>query len=133
MYFQLRHAASCGTCWKCGASGLPHVFYCTACGVFLNTQAPPTVITPPAEGTISHQVSATSAPDPTSKVKLTAPTAEKSTQTIGLYYPSATQLQREEQQRMLQLSRQQTTSNRQLRLSSISPGRGKNSIDTTNQ
>lgn len=50
------------------------------------------------------------------------PTAEKSTQTVGLYYPSATQMQKE-RERVLQLSRQRAR-DRQPPLTSVSPGKG---------
>lgn len=75
----------------------------------------------------SHDVAwqATTSSDPAPKVGLTTPTAEQYTQTIGLYYPSAFQLQMKEQQRVLQLSRQQAARDRQPLLTAISPGRGK--------
>lgn len=51
------------------------------------------------------------------------PTTEKSTQTVGLYYPSATQMQKE-RERALQLARQ-TARERQPPLTSVSPGKGR--------
>nr|XP_046233601.1 double zinc ribbon and ankyrin repeat-containing protein 1 isoform X2 [Scatophagus argus] len=119
------HAASCVICWRCGASGHPYAFYCAACGVFLKAPAPPTSysdITPPVGGTATNQ--ATPSYDPAPVKRLTTPTAEQYTQTVGLFYPSATELQKKEQQRVLQLSRQQATRDRQPLLTAISPGRG---------
>ncbi|XP_070779285.1 double zinc ribbon and ankyrin repeat-containing protein 1 [Enoplosus armatus] len=132
------HAASCVICWRCGASGHPYAFYCAACGVFLEAPAPPTScndITRPVGGIAtnrqtsaptSHDATwqATPSSDPAHDKKLATPTAERYTQTVGLYYPSATELQRKEQQRALQLSKQQATRDCQPLLTAISPGRG---------
>uniref|UniRef100_A0A4W6E0S7 Double zinc ribbon and ankyrin repeat-containing protein 1 n=1 Tax=Lates calcarifer TaxID=8187 RepID=A0A4W6E0S7_LATCA len=101
------HAASCVTCWQCGASGHPYAFYCTACGVYLEAPAPPT-----------------SCSDITRPVRIAPPTVDQCTQTVGLYYPSATELHKKDQQRARQLSRQQATRDRQPLLTAISPGRG---------
>lgn len=60
---------------------------------------------------------------------MATPTVEKSTQTIGLYYPSATQMQKE-RERTLLLSRQ-TLADRHPPLTSISPGKGKTQRPTT--
>ncbi|XP_068558838.1 double zinc ribbon and ankyrin repeat-containing protein 1 [Cebidichthys violaceus] len=129
------HAASCVVCWRCGASGHPYAFYCAACGAFL--EAPPTscsditrpvrcAATDQAAAQTSHdatwQATPSSGPAPSSK--LAPPTAEQFTQTVGLYYPSATELQRKEQQRTLQLSKQQATRDRRPLLTAVSPGRG---------
>ncbi|XP_027132489.1 double zinc ribbon and ankyrin repeat-containing protein 1 [Larimichthys crocea] len=123
------HAASCVICCRCGASGHPYAFHCAACGVFL--KAPPTShsdITRPVGGGATSQTShdatwqATPSSDP--QVRLTTPTAEQTTQTVGLYYPSATELERKEQHRAQQHSKQQATRDRQPLLTAISPGRG---------
>ncbi|TWW59180.1 Double zinc ribbon and ankyrin repeat-containing protein 1 [Takifugu flavidus] len=53
---------------------------------------------------------------------MATPTAEKSTQTVGLYYPSATQMQKE-RERALLLSRQ-SVADRHPPMTSISPGKG---------
>ncbi|KAM9363826.1 LOW QUALITY PROTEIN: double zinc ribbon and ankyrin repeat-containing protein 1 [Symphorus nematophorus] len=123
------HAVSCVICWRCGASGHPYAFHCAACGVFLEAPAPPTSssdITRPASAQTSHDATwqATPSSDSAPKVKSTTPTAEQHTQTVGLYYPSATELQRKEEQRTLQLSRQQATADRRPLLTAVSPGRG---------
>ncbi|XP_040892498.1 double zinc ribbon and ankyrin repeat-containing protein 1 isoform X2 [Toxotes jaculatrix] len=120
------HAASCVMCWRCGASGHPYAFYCATCGVYLEAPAPPTScsdITQPIRVTAPNQVTTSS--DPTSTLKLAPPTVvDQYTQTVGLYYPSTTKINREDQQRALQLSRQQATRDRHPLLTAISPGRG---------
>ncbi|XP_074487330.1 double zinc ribbon and ankyrin repeat-containing protein 1 isoform X2 [Sebastes fasciatus] len=131
------HAASCVVCRRCGASGHPYAFYCTTCGAFLEAPLPPTScndITRPVGGAATNKASvptshdatwqATPSSGPAPSKKLATPTAEQYTQTVGLYYPSATELQRKEQQKTLQLSRQPATRDRQPLLTAISPGRG---------
>uniref|UniRef100_A0A3Q3BCA2 Uncharacterized protein n=1 Tax=Kryptolebias marmoratus TaxID=37003 RepID=A0A3Q3BCA2_KRYMA len=98
------HAASCVACWRCGASGHPYAFYCAACGVFLEGPAPPT--------------SSSDSIQPIAWVHNT------STQTVGLYYPSSTEMQRKEQQRVLKVSRQLSTRDHRPPLTAFSPGRG---------
>ncbi|KAM7394845.1 hypothetical protein PAMP_021625 [Pampus punctatissimus] len=119
------HAASCTMCWQCGASGHPYAFYCAACGVFLEAPALPTScsdVTQSIGGAATNQATPSSGPVP--GVMIAPPTAEKYTQTVGLYYPSATEIHRKEQQRTLQLSREQVTRDRKPLLTAISPGRG---------
>ncbi|GAA6225644.1 double zinc ribbon and ankyrin repeat-containing protein 1 isoform X3 [Lates japonicus] len=127
------HAASCVTCCRCGASGHPYAFYCTACGVYLEAPAPPTScsditrpVTAPKQASTSHNATwqATPSSDAAPSVKLAPPTVDQCTQTVGLYYPSATELHKKDQQRAQQLSRQQATRDRQPLLTAISPGRG---------
>ncbi|XP_060919217.1 double zinc ribbon and ankyrin repeat-containing protein 1 isoform X5 [Labrus mixtus] len=123
------HAVSCVICWRCGASGHPYAVHCTACGVFLEAPAPPTSggdITRQATSSTTCDVTwqATPSSDPANTKKLDTPRRDQSTQTVGLYYPSATELQRKEQQRVLQLSMQHATKDRQPLLTAISPGRG---------
>uniref|UniRef100_A0A3Q1BV98 DZANK-type domain-containing protein n=1 Tax=Amphiprion ocellaris TaxID=80972 RepID=A0A3Q1BV98_AMPOC len=99
------HAVSCVVCWRCGANGHLNAFYCGSCGVFLEMPVPPTTcsdVTPPVGGEAT-------AP----------PTVDRSTQTVGLYYPSATELHRKEQQRAEKLSR-----DRRPPLTAVSPGQG---------
>lgn len=62
-------------------------------------------------------------PDSAPKPESTTPTAEQYTQTVGLYYPSATHLRRREEEKTQHLSRQQSTRSHQP-LTAISPGRG---------
>ncbi|XP_034398179.1 LOW QUALITY PROTEIN: double zinc ribbon and ankyrin repeat-containing protein 1 [Cyclopterus lumpus] len=131
------HGASCVVCWRCGANGHPYAFYCAACGTFLEAppQPPPNRdITRLVRGAAINQASAPISNDatwqatpssrPAPSTKLATPTAEQFTQTVGLYYPSGTELQRKETQRKLQLSKQQATRDCQPLLTAISPGRG---------
>ncbi|XP_072240021.1 double zinc ribbon and ankyrin repeat-containing protein 1 [Leuresthes tenuis] len=114
------HAVRCVTCWRCGASGNPYAFYCTACGVFLEAPAPPTScsdITQPVRSTGTTRAAAPSS-SPAPGVKVTPPTVDQYTQTVGLYYPSANELQKKQQQKALQVCRRQPP------LTAISPGRG---------
>ncbi|XP_068607555.1 double zinc ribbon and ankyrin repeat-containing protein 1 [Brachionichthys hirsutus] len=134
---KLCRAAGCEICWQCGASGQPCAFYCGACGVFLQSQAPPKSyndITAPDEHLSTNQVSCRTqgkqddlylCEQPSQdKMRLTTPTADKNTQTAGLYYPSAPELEKKEQQRALQISKQRAVRDRQLPPTAISPGRG---------
>ncbi|KAF7650243.1 hypothetical protein LDENG_00129020 [Lucifuga dentata] len=132
------HAVSCVTCWRCGASGHPYAFYCVACGVFLEAPAPPTSCTNvsrPTGGATRHkQTSAPPSHDTTWQpvpysgtspgIVLAPPTVDRQTQTVGLFYPSSIELHRKEQQRAVELSRQQHMRDRQPLLTAISPGRG---------
>ncbi|XP_038570603.1 double zinc ribbon and ankyrin repeat-containing protein 1 [Micropterus salmoides] len=132
------HAVSCVICWRCGASGHPYAFYCAACGVFLEAPPPPTSrseVTRPVGGVANNKLAtasashdatwqATSSSDPPHSKKLATPTVERYTQTVGLYYPSATELQRKEEQMAQQVSKQQATRDRQPLLTAVSPGRG---------
>ncbi|XP_069578174.1 double zinc ribbon and ankyrin repeat-containing protein 1 [Brachyistius frenatus] len=129
------HAAGCVTCWRCGASGHPYAFYCASCGVFL--EAPPTsysdithraggAATSTASAPTSHDATwqATPSSDSAPSVKLAPPTVDQHTQTVGLFYPSATELQKKELQRAEELSRQQVGGAHRPLLTAISPGRG---------
>uniref|UniRef100_A0A3Q1K041 DZANK-type domain-containing protein n=1 Tax=Anabas testudineus TaxID=64144 RepID=A0A3Q1K041_ANATE len=113
------HAARCVICQKCGASGHPYAFYCAACGAHLEAPAPPSSHTS-QKATWQTTPSSKSSP----KVKVAPPTEDQSTQTVGLFFPSATELHRKQQQRQIQHSRQQASRDRQPLLSAISPGRG---------
>ncbi|XP_030275110.1 double zinc ribbon and ankyrin repeat-containing protein 1-like isoform X1 [Sparus aurata] len=131
------HAARCVICCRCGASGDPYAFFCTACGIFLEAPAPPTsygdirrpvggAATKRAAATPAHDVSSQATPSsgPAPRVRMTTPTAEQCTQTVGLYYPSSTELQRKEKQRARELSRQQAPRDGRQLLTAVSPGRG---------
>uniref|UniRef100_A0A3Q1ER53 Double zinc ribbon and ankyrin repeat domains 1 n=1 Tax=Acanthochromis polyacanthus TaxID=80966 RepID=A0A3Q1ER53_9TELE len=108
MCYQCGHAVSCVVCWCCGANGDPNASYCGSCGVFLESPAPPTTYS-----------DATPSSDPAPSVKLALPTVDRSTQTVGLYYPSATELHRKQQQRAEPLSQDPRPP-----LTAVSPGRG---------
>lgn len=71
---------------------------------------------------------ATASLHPPRSVKIATPTVDQCTQTVGLYYPSGTELQRKEQYRALQLLRKQVQSDRHPPLTAISPGRGKTQL-----
>ncbi|KAK5898645.1 hypothetical protein CesoFtcFv8_008202 [Champsocephalus esox] len=127
------HAVSCVWCWRCGASAPPNASYCPACSTFLQAPPPRTSrsdITTPVGGAKAKQASAPTSHDatvqatpskgPAPRKKMAPPTAECSTQTVGLYYPSATGLQRKEQQRE---KCSKTNAERQP-ASAVSPGRG---------
>ncbi|XP_037830578.1 double zinc ribbon and ankyrin repeat-containing protein 1 [Kryptolebias marmoratus] len=126
------HAASCVACWRCGASGHPYAFYCAACGVFLEGPAPPTSSSDSiqpiawASAKTSHNATwqATPSSNTTPIINVTPPTMNQSTQTVGLYYPSSTEMQRKEQQRVLKVSRQLSTRDHRPPLTAFSPGRG---------
>ncbi|XP_029379919.1 double zinc ribbon and ankyrin repeat-containing protein 1 isoform X2 [Echeneis naucrates] len=114
-------AANCILCWRCGASGCLFAFYCTECGVNLEataTPAPCSDITQSVRGASPKKPSS----DPTPRVKVIPLTADQYTQTVGLYYPSATELHKK--QMKLQLSRKQATGDRRPLLTAISPGGG---------
>ncbi|XP_037546406.1 double zinc ribbon and ankyrin repeat-containing protein 1 [Nematolebias whitei] len=134
---KLTRSVSCVECWRCGASGHPYALYCAACGVFLEGPAPPTsssnsiqpITCDAASGaTTEYSHNATRQAAPFSKTlpstNVTPPTITQSTQTVGLYYPSAIELQRKEQQSMLKVSRLLATTNHRPPLTTISPGRG---------
>ncbi|CAI5678780.1 unnamed protein product [Oreochromis niloticus] len=131
------HAARCVTCQRCGASAHPYTFYCTACGIFLEAPVPLGScgdITRSVKGAANRQVGVqtacgatwrtTASSHPLRSVKIAPPTVDQCTQTVGLYYPSGTELQRKEQHRALQLLRKQVQSDRHPPLTAISPGRG---------
>ncbi|XP_029010032.1 double zinc ribbon and ankyrin repeat-containing protein 1 isoform X2 [Betta splendens] len=105
-----RHAARCVLCWRCGSSGPPSACYCAACGVSLQASR---------SDDLQRPTQATPSSDPTPSVKASPLTEDQSTQTVGLYFPSATELHRKHQKEQL---RQQVTRDRQL--TAISPGRG---------
>ncbi|KAI4785689.1 hypothetical protein KUCAC02_037614, partial [Chaenocephalus aceratus] len=111
----------------------PNASYCPACSTFLQAPPPRTSrsdITTPVGGAKAKQTSAPTSHDatvqatpckgPAPRKKMAPPTAECSTQTVGLYYPSATELQRKEQQRE---KCSKTNAERQP-ASAVSPGRG---------
>ncbi|XP_060923341.1 LOW QUALITY PROTEIN: double zinc ribbon and ankyrin repeat-containing protein 1 [Limanda limanda] len=125
------HAASCVMCRRCGASSHPNAFYCAACGTHLDAPAPPTTCSDITRAAAPRQASASASHDATwqatrssPSVRIAPPSVDQSTQTVGLYYPSATGLQRKDQQRALQLSRHQSSRDRQPPVTAISPGRG---------
>ncbi|KAM3865323.1 double zinc ribbon and ankyrin repeat-containing protein 1 [Diretmus argenteus] len=128
------HAASYVMCWRCGATCRRFANYCGACGVFLEgpTRTDTTRTTggdqvqaqDQAKAQAQDQAQAISPAAPSPGVALAPPTAERQTQTVGLFYPSTTELHRKEQQRALESSRQKQMRDRWPLLTAISPGRG---------
>nr|XP_054599837.1 double zinc ribbon and ankyrin repeat-containing protein 1 isoform X1 [Nothobranchius furzeri] len=122
------HLLRCVTCCRCGASGHPYAFYCACCGSFLKGPDPPTSfgdVIQPITCTTTNQSPARPSLSPTPKVKITLPSVDQSTQTVGLYFPSATELQRKKQQIMLEeVTRRLVTRVRCPPVTAISPGRG---------
>ncbi|XP_029949253.1 double zinc ribbon and ankyrin repeat-containing protein 1 [Salarias fasciatus] len=109
-------ALRCVMCWRCGASGSLNAHFCAYCGVLLQSviasdQPDATWREVPSTGTASNE-------------KEAPPTVDQHTQTVGLYYPSATKLQRKEQQEVLRLNRELTGRDQRPPQSAISPGRG---------
>nr|XP_057921398.1 double zinc ribbon and ankyrin repeat-containing protein 1 isoform X2 [Doryrhamphus excisus] len=103
------HALSSVLCRRCGASGAPHAIYCSACGAFLDaSQTSCNDVIPPTGGADTNQFG--------------PPTMERHTQTVGLHYPSATELHKKQQQQQQNVSRKQTI--KQPPHTAISPGRG---------
>ncbi|XP_027872263.1 double zinc ribbon and ankyrin repeat-containing protein 1 isoform X1 [Xiphophorus couchianus] len=120
------------TCWRCGASAPLDAPHCAACGVFLLAMAPPTPcsdISPPEEDAAHSQ--APPPQSPASRRGVAPPPVDRSTQTVGLYYPSATELQQRDQQRALWRRREAARSDPRPPLSAVSPGRGywRNQLD----
>uniref|UniRef100_A0A4W4HNR6 DZANK-type domain-containing protein n=1 Tax=Electrophorus electricus TaxID=8005 RepID=A0A4W4HNR6_ELEEL len=103
------HVASSVTCSQCGASSHPYANYCGNCGVFL--EGPP-------------RRNAQLGPQEAEAAVSTAMHVDAQTQTVGLFYPSGTELQRKIQKRELELSKQEKMSDRKPLLTAISPGRG---------
>ncbi|XP_024123245.2 double zinc ribbon and ankyrin repeat-containing protein 1 isoform X3 [Oryzias melastigma] len=96
--------ASCRmiTCSRCKWENRSDARFCNFCGS--KTAAPQ---------------KATPSSDPAPSLKVTQPTADKSTQTVGLHYPSFLELQRR-----LQTKAQQGPRDPQPPLTAVSPGRG---------
>uniref|UniRef100_A0A3B3BQ24 Double zinc ribbon and ankyrin repeat domains 1 n=1 Tax=Oryzias melastigma TaxID=30732 RepID=A0A3B3BQ24_ORYME len=97
----------CAQCLWFGPSD-PMARFCAHCGA--PSPAPPGQTLPPK---------ATPSSDPAPSLKVTQPTADKSTQTVGLHYPSFLELQRR-----LQTKAQQGPRDPQPPLTAVSPGRG---------
>uniref|UniRef100_A0A4W4HSG1 Double zinc ribbon and ankyrin repeat-containing protein 1 n=1 Tax=Electrophorus electricus TaxID=8005 RepID=A0A4W4HSG1_ELEEL len=104
------HVASSVTCSQCGASSHPYANYCGNCGVFLEGPPRRNAQLGPQEGTLEPE-----------QVTMHV---DAQTQTVGLFYPSGTELQRKIQKRELELSKQEKMSDRKPLLTAISPGRG---------
>ncbi|XP_062845596.1 double zinc ribbon and ankyrin repeat-containing protein 1 [Trichomycterus rosablanca] len=118
------HAAKSLTCSQCGASSHPYANYCGTCGVFL--EGPPRVpgstaqLYPQDGAEESGQRQSASAGRAASRTGH----VDAQTQTVGLFYPSSAELQKQSQQKEAELNRQGRMSDRKPLLTAISPGRG---------
>ncbi|XP_067270962.1 double zinc ribbon and ankyrin repeat-containing protein 1 isoform X1 [Pseudorasbora parva] len=125
------HKASSVICSQCGASCHPYSNYCGGCGVFLD--GPPRTPSQVNQGQDTQEADLSSAtwqavPVPESTTVPPAGglrmCADAQTQTVGLFFPSNTELKKRSQQREAELSRQEQMSDRKPLLTAISPGRG---------
>ncbi|XP_058616839.1 double zinc ribbon and ankyrin repeat-containing protein 1 isoform X2 [Onychostoma macrolepis] len=125
------HKSSSVTCSQCGASSHPYANYCGGCGVFLD--GPPRTPSHVNQGQDTQEADQSSAtwqavPAPESTTEPLAAglrmCADAQTQTVGLFFPSSTELKKQSQQREAELSRQEQMSDRKPLLTAISPGRG---------
>ncbi|KAJ3614156.1 hypothetical protein NHX12_017732 [Muraenolepis orangiensis] len=140
------HPLSRVLCRGCGGSSPPHASYCSSCGLLL--MAPPQSHTLSHGHAPSHHPSAGRAASLQKGSPMTSngvtwrplrstvfshsgshatpfearapPTADRQTQTVGLFYPSATELLRSHQQRTLV----EQAGTRRPPLTAVSPGRG---------
>ncbi|XP_073718326.1 double zinc ribbon and ankyrin repeat-containing protein 1 [Misgurnus anguillicaudatus] len=125
------HSSGSVTCTQCGASCHPYANYCGGCGVFLDgPPRTPSQTTQVQNTQESDQTSATWHAVPAHESTTVPPAvglrtlADAQTQTVGLFFPSGTELKKRSQQREAELSRQEQMSDRKPLLTAISPGRG---------
>ncbi|XP_051979560.1 double zinc ribbon and ankyrin repeat-containing protein 1 [Xyrauchen texanus] len=125
------HKSSTVKCSQCGASSHPYANYCGGCGVFLDgPPRTPSQTSPGQEKEEIEQKSATWQAVPAHESSTVPPAAglpmcaDAQTQTVGLFFPSSTELKKRSQQREAELSRQEQMSDRKPLLTAISPGRG---------
>ncbi|KAK0142551.1 Double zinc ribbon and ankyrin repeat-containing protein 1 [Merluccius polli] len=102
------HPVSSVLCGGCGASSHPYASYCSACGLIVTWR--------PLLSTDSSHSTSQATPTRTRA----QPTADRQTQTVGLFYPSSAELNKTQQQRALG---EQAERRRPL-LTAVSPGRG---------
>uniref|UniRef100_A0A8C9SNB3 Double zinc ribbon and ankyrin repeat domains 1 n=1 Tax=Scleropages formosus TaxID=113540 RepID=A0A8C9SNB3_SCLFO len=122
------------TCPRCGASGHPYANFCGCCGVFL--EGPLRLDLQPGTAREEHQVcrlvfsdSTMGRPMPSAPVRTRAATpaptlVDRHTQTVGLFFPSGTMLQKKHEQIIQEMAKQGQMRDRRPLLSAISPGRG---------
>ncbi|XP_019907818.3 double zinc ribbon and ankyrin repeat-containing protein 1 isoform X2 [Esox lucius] len=133
------HSVSFLICSRCGTSSHPYANFCGSCGVFL--EGPPrgdshtSINCSTGDNLESDQQASTRRSDGgtatwqavPSSISALAPvpaSADQQTQTVGLFYPSTTELHRKGQQVALELSRLEQMRDRRPLLTAISPGRG---------
>uniref|UniRef100_A0A8C3SEH5 Double zinc ribbon and ankyrin repeat-containing protein 1 n=1 Tax=Chelydra serpentina TaxID=8475 RepID=A0A8C3SEH5_CHESE len=112
------------TCFKCGASNHPYARFCGSCGVYIE---PPSRLGSQNSMLLGLQTRAAWDPLvvslPKSRLDITE-RKDKGTQTIGLFYPSSTLLEKKELELLSQKEKQEKMSDRKPLLTAISPGRG---------
>uniref|UniRef100_A0A671N174 Double zinc ribbon and ankyrin repeat-containing protein 1 n=1 Tax=Sinocyclocheilus anshuiensis TaxID=1608454 RepID=A0A671N174_9TELE len=125
------HKASSVTCSQCGASSHPYANYCGGCGVFLDgPPRTPSHVNQGQDAQEADQSSATWQAVPAPESTTVPPAAglrmcaDAQTQTVGLFFPSSSELKKRSQQREAELSRQEQMSDRKPLLTAVSPGRG---------
>ncbi|XP_013986605.1 double zinc ribbon and ankyrin repeat-containing protein 1 [Salmo salar] len=135
------HSVSCLICSRCGASSHPYANFCGSCGVFL--EGPPRgesraslaysmggklelerMSTHTSDGATATWQAVPSSVSPGVALALAPARADQQTQTVGLFYPSGTEVHRKGQQVALELRRQEQMRDRRPLLTAISPGRG---------
>ncbi|KPP77150.1 double zinc ribbon and ankyrin repeat-containing protein 1-like [Scleropages formosus] len=129
------------TCPRCGASGHPYANFCGCCGVFL--EGPLRLDLQPGTAREEHQMgisqsdSTMGRPMPSAPVRTRAATpapalVDRHTQTVGLFFPSGTMLQKKHEQIIQEMAKQGQMRDRRPLLSAISPGRGNTSLYALN-
>uniref|UniRef100_A0A8C8JMN7 Double zinc ribbon and ankyrin repeat-containing protein 1 n=1 Tax=Oncorhynchus tshawytscha TaxID=74940 RepID=A0A8C8JMN7_ONCTS len=108
------HSVSCLICSRCGASSHPYAKFCGSCGMSTHTSDGATATWQAVPSSVSPGVALAPAPA----------RADQQTQTVGLFYPSGTEVHRKGQQVALELRRQEQMRDRRPLLTAISPGRG---------
>ncbi|XP_066553211.1 double zinc ribbon and ankyrin repeat-containing protein 1 [Amia ocellicauda] len=125
------------TCSQCGASSHPYANFCGSCGVYL--EAPPradsraSMVFPTGGALNLDHMPGTQRDSVTwQPLSLSLPLhqgqravlQDQQTQTVGLFYPSGTELHKKELQAAQQLEKQEQMRDRKPLLTAISPGRG---------
>uniref|UniRef100_A0A674JIJ4 Double zinc ribbon and ankyrin repeat-containing protein 1 n=1 Tax=Terrapene triunguis TaxID=2587831 RepID=A0A674JIJ4_9SAUR len=113
------------TCFKCGASNHPYARFCGSCGVYIE---PPSrlasqnsMLLGAGDTFVFSEPLVVSLPK--SRLDRTE-RKDKGTQTIGLFYPSSTLLEKKELELVSLKEKQEKMSDRKPLLTAISPGRG---------
>ncbi|KAL4612838.1 double zinc ribbon and ankyrin repeat-containing protein 1 [Arapaima gigas] len=121
------------TCTRCGANGHPFANFCGCCGIFLEGPLRPDSQTVKAgeedQMGVSHSDSAVDNPVPLASLcpvdaTPTRTLVDQHTQTVGLFFPSSTKLQKMSEQLTQAVAKQGQMRDRRPLLSAVSPGRG---------
>ncbi|KAJ8285123.1 hypothetical protein COCON_G00039730 [Conger conger] len=124
------HPAPCLACSRCGANSERYATYCGSCGAFLEGPVRVSAGASYSAGGAMLQSSSLRSegvswlPVPLPQPPIPPPCSDQHTQTVGLFYPSGTELQKKGQQVALELTRQEQMRDRRPLLTPISPGRG---------